>query len=105
MKTRSFTLLLYSILVIRFASSELDLPRGSECLTSESVSGVCRNYNECEVIITGLKNKEITQANVTFCNEKYLVVCCPLPVLLNIQSERISERSTKSLNFKKCNEN
>ena len=103
MNTRKFTLVIYIILIIKFGSCELDLPRGSACLTRENISGVCRDYKECEVIINKLKSKEITPANVTFCKRQYLVVCCPLPALLNIHSERISERSIKKLNFKNFN--
>ena len=100
-------LVILIILAIKFANSELNLPRGSECMTSESISGACRNYNECEVIINQLKRNEITHKNVTFCIRQYLVVCCPRPVeltppsvvpfepsgVLDIQLERISERS------------
>ncbi|KAL7042170.1 hypothetical protein ACKWTF_001043 [Chironomus riparius] len=109
MYTLKSVLVIFNILAIKFVNSELNLPKGSECMTRENVSGVCRNYNECKVIIKQLKSREITHESVTFCQKQYLVVCCPrsaelTPLIVppietnrvvDVHSERISERKCK----------
>lgn len=74
-----------------------EIPVGTECIIRITrFPGTCQHKNDCPAI----KNGKILYQNITYCNRRQSLICCPKknielkpPQDIRIQGERISDRS------------
>lgn len=96
MNVQNLALLCLIFTIVKCQSSDDD-PVGTDCTTRKThFPGTCQDRDDCPAIKSG----EIPSRNITFCNRRQNLVCCPNrdkelepPSDIKIQGERISDRS------------
>ena len=73
MNVQNLILLCLIFSFVKCQSSD-ENPVGTECSTREThFQGTCQHEDDCPAI----KSREIPSSNVTYCNRRQSLVCCP----------------------------
>jgi hypothetical protein len=104
MNVQNLVLLCLIFTIVKCQSSDDD-PVGTECTTRQThYPGTCQHRDDCPAVKSG----EIPFKNVTYCNRRQNLVCCPNRDkdseinVIRIEGERISDRSKFFFDYLIC---